>query len=415
MTTIETTARDLLDRRFPVPTRDPDWADVLDRLARTGQPRSRRAAYALSLAAVLAVAGSALLLVAPWRGNPTFADRALAAIGSGRYVHAVFVSPPTDFRLIDLKTGGIRAVVERDEVVYDTKTGSEDGRWSFGDTVFKIGAGGTLADPAVKQFASGYRTALRDGKARVIGHTKVDGREATIIRFPNPLRSPEGKLVENLLYEDVAVAEDTFEPLWVRPANRILTRTHLDEGIHAAPCPCTRVVSISSTDQPVALPPGEKPQTTGFAGDVTTIRPVASAGASRALGQQALWAGPSVGEAELRGIRLQKVTTFDTAVTRWPEIGSAPGLRLDYLGPGGNLRLFEIGSPQGGYSFDSSYQSIPEPGEALLWCYHCAVRRASPTWIAQLRQNHLYLALFSKNRDLVVAAARALTPIPDGG
>ena len=102
MTNIEKLMRSELDRRYPRPVREPDWDNVLHRAAEVAAtpggpvaiPRSRRRSgrrlvFALA-AAVLAAAAASLALVAPWNGAPDLTQQALAALGNGRYVHAVF-------------------------------------------------------------------------------------------------------------------------------------------------------------------------------------------------------------------------------------------------------------------------------------------------------------------------------------
>ncbi len=147
-------------------------------------------------------------------------------------------------------------------------------------------------------------------------------------------------------------------------------------------------------------------------GDITDVRDLDAADASTALGHAALWAGRSIGGATLRRVRLQRVTTYDTSVPRWPEIGNVAGLRLDYRGARGLVQIFQAASAQGGYSFGTSFQLLPPPGAALLGCYRCEVRGAPPLWLAQFRQSGLFVVVRSKSRSLVVQAARALAPIP---
>jgi hypothetical protein len=420
MTDIDVIVRDRLDRRYPPPERQPDWDDVLERLARSRPAKKPKKRYGFALAGVAAAAALLVALIGPWRESPSFTEQALAAIGKGRYVHAVFQSSSSYSLVLDLGSGDSRPIVQRAEVVYDTKTKTEKGRWSFNGVVLAPGPGGTFSDPAVIQFATGYSEALKSGRARIVGETTVDGRKAKIIRFPNRLRDRDGKVVATLGYEDVAVAADSYAPLWVRPVQLVVPRMHLPGYLYAYPCPCTRVVSISSSDQPGTLPTPNKPPGKVVVGDVTDVRQLDPGDASSALGHTALWAGRSVGGAALWKIRLQRVATYDTSLRYLPEISHAPGLRLDYRGGGRGLEIYQVASPQGGYSFGWSYELLPPPGQAFLTCSQCQTPKDAPRqnghppriWVAQFRQAGLFVAIRSMSRSLVVEAARALAPIP---
>jgi hypothetical protein len=419
MTDIDVIVRDRLDRRYPPLGRDPDWDDVLERLARSRPAKKPKKRYGFALAGVAAAAALLVALIGPWRESPSFTEQALAAIGKGRYVHAVFQSSSSYSLVLDLGSGDSRPIVQRAEVIYDSKTGAEGARWSFNGAVFAPGPGSTFSDPAVTQFATGYRKALKSGEARIIGETTVDGRNAKIIRFPSPLRSRDGRVVRNLTYEDVAVAADSYVPLWVRPAQRVFPHTNLPGHIYAYPCPCTRVVSISSSDrQPTLATPRKPPRS--VVGDVTDVHEVDPGDASSAFGHTALWAGRTVGGTALREVRLQRVSTYDTSLRYLPEISNARGLRLDYRGGDRELEIYEVASPQGGYSFGNSFDLLPPPGQAFLKCDQCQVPKDLPgqighpprIWLAQLREGGLLVVVRSMSRSLVVQAARALVPIP---
>lgn len=418
MTDIDAIVRDRLDRRYPPLERDPDWNDVQERLARTNPPRKWRMRYGFALVGVAAAAALLVALIGPWRENPSFTEQALAAIGKGRYVHAVFQFSTSDSVVLDLTSGDSRPIVERSEVVYDTKTKTEKARWSFNGVVFAPGPSSTFSDPAVIQFATGYSEALKSGRARLVGETTVDGQKAKIIRFPNLLRDHNGKVVPNLGYEDVAVAADSYAPLWVRLVELVVPRMHLPGHLYPFPCPCTRVVSIDSSDQ-ATLPAGREPPQV-MIGDVTDVRQLDPDEASSAFGHTALWPGRTVGGTALEKIRLQRVATYDGSLRYLPEISHAPGLRLDYGRGDSALEIFEIASPQGGYSFGRGFELLPPPGQAFLTCSQCQTPKDAPgqighppdIWVAQLHQDGLYVTIRSRSRSVAVEAARSLVPMP---
>ena len=82
MRDIDAIVRERLDRRYPPLEREPDWDDVLQRLARREQPAKKpRVRYGLALVGAGLAAALVLLLLAPWRGSPSFTRQALAAVG----------------------------------------------------------------------------------------------------------------------------------------------------------------------------------------------------------------------------------------------------------------------------------------------------------------------------------------------
>ena len=91
MTEIETMIRARLDRRYPVPTSEPDWDGVVQRAARTKATSLTRAdrdatrrgfgrRIAFVVAAVLAVAALSLLVANPWNSRIDIVQRANAAL-----------------------------------------------------------------------------------------------------------------------------------------------------------------------------------------------------------------------------------------------------------------------------------------------------------------------------------------------
>ena len=290
MTEIETIVRSELDRRYPTPTQEPDWEGVLQRVGkieessterrahlRMSRSGRRRTAFALA-AAVLAATAATLTLVAPWNGSPSFVEQARAALGGGRYVHAVFAGIQHGGEIVTLASGRARPVTQRIEWVYDTKTGTIQDVFSLsGVAMFSEQQNGTL-DPAVTGFATGYQKALANGTARVVGETSVNGQRVKIIRFPIPLNGTIS------LYEDVLVATDSHRPL--------LIRYHAAAPVRGARTLTYRVVSIdSSNTSPTLTTPRPQPLLTGTATDIRQLNPNE---ATAALGHTALWPGQTV-------------------------------------------------------------------------------------------------------------------------
>lgn len=413
MTGIETIIRTELDHRYPAPAREADWDGVLQRVAEIGEsPGSRwvgalasrrtrrRGAFALA-ATALAAAAVSLTLVAPWSGGPNVVQQALAAIGNGRYVHAVFQSTTSAVRWVDLASGRTRPVSVRSEWVYDTKTGTYDASAISGGLV--RGGAPTSPDPTVSRFASGYRNALAGGEAHVIGERIVDGNKATLIRF-----SIRDGLDHVIAYEDVAVSVASHAPLWIRYVNVNAHRARVGRQV------TYRVVSIGSSNERPTLPRAQVELL--VTGNATDIRRVTAKSAEAAFGHTPLWPGQTIAGASLQSMRLQRVTTV--LVSGFRLKSSARGLRLDYRGPLAPLVIEQAASAQRGYGFWSATYGtsgpLPPIGQAVLACDGCSTAGGPPhpVWQAQLRKDGLFSTIRSPSRSLVLAAARALAPIP---
>jgi len=448
MTEIETIVRAQLDRRYPAPRRDPDWNDVLERLAVTERVVPRRGLSGLALrllrqrfsvvgAVALAAAAAILVLVAPWRGGPSFVQQALAAVGAGRYVHAVLLTTEANPVFVNLTTGHTRPSTNGLDFVYDTRTRAIESRSLFDGVPF---AATVAPEPAVTHFASGYRNALSRGEARIVGKTTAYGQKAKIIRFPIRSRLPSGKLdtysfEQHSFFEDVAVSERSYAPLWIRTASRELDSRHAHDPdltrrypIVAQPCPCKRVVLLNSSNTRPTLPKPHKPSPVGtIGGEATDLRRLDPADATAAFRHATFWVGRTFEGTTLRKVRLQQLAHWPLngafkiipAKGTLPEGGKigGPGLRLDYRGDKASLEIDQSVSEEPAYGFVPG-SVLPPLGEARLNCEDC-VTNPSPghgqIWEAQLRKGGLFIRIRSTSRSLVVRAALALAPIPSRG
>lgn len=198
----------------------PDWDDVVRRAEeprRAARParRSRCSYLARRIvpAFVLAAAVIAVGLVAPWNGNPSLAERALAAIGNGPVVHAV-LRHETGYTYIDLATGRERPQLMTTEIWFDSERHIEHQRFEtdgrFEGDVLQTPAGftsstgkqrypskGPRLDPALAGFVDGYRSALEKGVARVIGEGTLNGHSVTWIELPFTKMEKEHIAVDN--------------------------------------------------------------------------------------------------------------------------------------------------------------------------------------------------------------------------
>jgi hypothetical protein len=416
MNDLDLDLRDELDRRYPPLEGAPDWAALLAR-AGASQDDSRHhsevARRRLPRRPLLIGAGAALTIalaltfVVPLSSNGAgFGDKALAAIGSGRYIDAELRPVTSPATTIDLATGRVAPIALRWRVVYDTRTGIATGRTTFAGVVF----GGTGAsDPFLRDFAGGYQRALASGSARLLHEITVAGVRARVVRFA----TMSGGVTQR---EDVAVSEITHKPVQVRYSS-------LDELGNVTPGAITfRIVRFESSDSMPALP-RSSPAFAGLSrlpaitGNATDIRDVSIGEASAALGHPAIWPQQHVGGASLKRARLQFVTTYLLSGFRMRS--HATGIRLDYEQGTIGLVVEETTSPQRGYGFWSGTYGtsgpLPPQGRAImtLTCDLCtSTNRRAQVWQAQLRRDGLLITIRSSQRHLVIAASRQLVPTP---
>jgi hypothetical protein len=399
MTDTDTFIRSGFDRRYSALTGEPKWDDVLARVDELSLRRRRRMTPVLALVAAVLVAGAvSLVVVAPWSGSPGLVQQALAALGNGRYIHAV-LEPTAVVRQLDLASGKERTLPPsyRIEMTYDAKTGTNHAVVVIGGRAYG-GAGGAHRDPAISLFASGYRTALKEGKAHVVRATTIGGVAAVVVRF---------EVSGGFEYVTIPIATST--PLRV---------TYVQSDPRAVPrVRSFRVVAIGSSDSPPKMPVAHA--SSRVDSSATNPKPVTVATASTALGRSAVWPGAAVGGASLRSIMLEQLTTSFPPIYRTGE-----GLRFDYRGAGESLTIQEAASAHAIYGFPfvgigMTLQPLPPEGQALvargIGCGDFKPNKTNNTrlwWQAQLRTHGLYVNICSPSRSLAVETARALRPMP---
>jgi hypothetical protein len=424
MTEIDTQLLVELDRAYPPPVTEADWSEVLRRIEPAPAPRERgvrRLATVAAMATIAFVVVAALVLGAPWAGHASFTERALAAVGQERYVHIVVTPEEAPYAgVVDLGTGHERPAVLKTVYWYDSTSG-EYFTWSYVDGVL-VGSddvlpGTGMAQPGLIAFLSGYRNALANGMATVVGATTVEGKKAKILRFDASrnfssvsgagFHASYGEVIPGET-EDVAVDDSTHQPLWYR------FNSASPNGAHQQ-WPINRILSIASATNDSAQPR----LVAGFLGESKPIRAVNPEGATAALGQVALWPGETIGGLRLRSIHLERVTTSLSPYFT-PAIRSGRGLHFVYGSAPDGVDITEAATPQGGYRFDSATLGAEGPlaptGSMRLACDGCGITnqpvRLSPEWLGQLRQGGLYITISGPSRGIVLEAARALTALP---
>jgi hypothetical protein len=372
--------------------------------------RARRGVLLTAAAAALVVAATAAVaLVTTLDGTSPFtAEKALAAIGDKPVVHAVVESERPSATIVDLTTGEERPQVQRTEYWHDAQRRMLRARVTVdGDVVSehlqaRVGFGALPGareprlDPALAGFATRYREALESGQAQVIGSTEVDGRDVVLLRIelePAPSRP---------LYEEVELDADTYRPLRFR---------FLLDGTAGH---WWRVLSIETLarekGQFAPPPPGPSLPQSQTATDERELTP---AEAAHALDRPALWAGRAV-----EGIGLTKIEVA-RLITRWTNGRKVEGrgLRIEYWG--GPLRSpprwLEI---RQGASLHSAPRLGPfdpglPPGQLELFGRGDHDGSAVDRWFGSLRTQGMFVTIESPEREVVLAAARALRPIDE--
>jgi hypothetical protein len=355
-------------------------------LAAASPRRSHRRRTRIALApAVVAAATLALLLVAPWESRgPSVVDRALAAVGAGPVVHAVVeFSGPEDV-VVDLATGAERERVHRTEYWYDEQRRQLRVRWTT-DGGEPMDYGGsvdiTKLDPALAGFATQYRDALADGRARVAGDAIVQGRRVRRIEFAP---SSSGAV------EEVTVDAETSVPVGFHTTYAGGRRSHE-----------WRVVAIESVPRdPSDFTPAEPARPRPTTGEVSEGRPITLAEAARVLGRSPLWLGPSFAGRELESVELahSRAWLTDGSMVRGEHV------RLAY----GRVRVSLASDASGSYAIGFGDVEYPTPPVGSV-----AISGSDRQgWHGELRRGDFAVMLSAARKEQVLFAARALTPVP---
>jgi hypothetical protein len=334
-------------------------------------------------------------------------ERALAAVSEGPVLHVVVENEDSRAILVDLASDEETIEPERHEYWYDAERREFRGRLTIGSEVVNEFGGPVTGPPPSHRalaFATGYREALEKGKARVVRWETVGGRRAPVMSIAVPAwRDPRtDRVVQPAYTEEVVVDGDTFEPLRFR---------HLyGADVVAGPVNWWRVVSIESIERDdddfKAGPPSFPWRMFMPSND----EEVTSEEASEALGRPALWAGWAID-----GVPLERIGVVTTTITwRDGRETESPSLLIRYEAPGEKARWLWM---QVGISPETTPRFGPVDGEAVpagkvrLMEVEAQDDRSIDMWFGNVQRDGLYINMQSPQRELVVAAARALQPI----
>lgn len=351
----EIAVSEVSDRR-PTLRRRPSSTSLLAR------PRVFRAG-----AVAVAITIGALLLVSPWEGSPSLAERARAAIGDGPVLHVVtthrnsqggsFVGP-----IVEIDTGELVPAERETEVWFDESRALKRSLELYNglilDEVLETPQGGftrggriiTCAwiaahpveatklrvscnenmengttprdipedppwlDPRLAGFIDNYRAALDSGRAEEIGRDTIDGRGVIWLRF-TPAANTTLQGTRAPTAQEVAVDASTYQPVRLRN----------EDGSWAADVTVAETLPYRADlfPRPEEATPGHS------SGRSKEVRAMDLVQGSAILGRPPLWLGE-----EWRGSRLVEVVELELVTGYGPLSGRdptfAPGIRLTY-------------------------------------------------------------------------------------
>lgn len=399
--------REALDREFPgFAGRTGDWEDVLARsLATEPDRRRRRSPLFVLAAAIVAVAVGALL----WPGGDSSArilERARAVVSAGPVIHLVM--GPEDARMteIDLATGKGRRLDGRHEQWFDPDRGVHDlhtidGR-VYQDVLYPAGSSPEL-EREYLEFASAYRRALESGRATVGERGVVNDSDVYWIRFHS--RYPSVGISFDADHE-VAVDAETFEPrVWRStreskglgvPKRTTELQIEFWETLPAGTGDFTAATNTTDLSDPLR-------ETAIMQGPRRTLEEARSV-----LSPPPLWLGQ-----EFRGLPLVSIdeSRAEHVYTGAP-VEMPPELRFCYGAcPAriGSERVVAINEANVRHRWQG-WELVVEPAEGTLIIADAIHTQEFARGFA--RQDGVYLTIAASDEGLLVAAARALRPMP---
>ncbi len=369
---------------------DPRLLAIADAVGETQRPATRLPRGRVLGGAVALAAAVALALVAPWHERgPSFVDRALAAVGTGPVLHAIVQYSSDRDVVVEIATGAKRQRVHRTEYWYDAErrtlrtrlltdgvqlteiVESPQGTWA---DVGELGPGYAAdLDPALAGFVDGYRQALSDGSAELVGDATVAGRPARTIRFD---ARPSGSV------QEVLVDAETYRPLLFR---------HTYAGGRRSPD--WHVISIESVPRSRALfarPELSAPRPTqgwGLEGEAIPLEQ-----AARALGTAPLELNRAVERVELQRVGAE--------LTDGREVEGVV-VRIEYVG---GIRVSQAVDPAGLYALgiDDGGDPVAPPGSMTVFS------DPRPSWQGELRLGEIGVVIDASSREALLEAARGL-------
>jgi hypothetical protein len=275
-------------------------------------PRRRLRAGQVTL--VAAGAAAVALAIAMFASSPSLSDaavltQALSSIGREPVVHVVF-RDDTHEVFVDLKTGRTRPLYFIHEQWYERGRWLRDLSTINGQTVESITR--RLRHARNEETATlagildGYRTALANGSAKVVGRGVLRGRSVTWIAFSGVQRFPHGDLHWE---QHVALANPTLRPLYVR-------QTRGGRDVAGTGQWITRIETLPRRSLTFAQSPPVGAQVIGAFGVRQFALPADAKQMTRALGAPILWLGHTFSGLPLRFAQQQRLFSGRAASRR---------------------------------------------------------------------------------------------------
>lgn len=362
---------------------------------RAAAPRRRRriAVRAGMVAAAAAAAGIAILAWPQGKPNAVL-GRALAAIGDGQIMHVVTESP-SGIVYVDLKAGHRTAPIMRQELWVDRQGDrlhlvlSIGGRL-LGDLLLpedeKNGASGAApTNPAFTALWTGYRAALSNGTAKLIGRGTVLGHRVYWLSFKQASQGQPRF--------EVAVDARTYKPVVNRTS---FNGRHLDQRILVAKAIPYRPAEFRRRG-PSLFNGSSVGSSTGTSGPIAPAKPFV-------LRAPWLTAGKTVA-----GIKLRGVSQFSEFTTVAGRKKSAHGIELTYGAPQPSATTIDellrpddprpwTGLPADSVRIEQGEESSSKGG-------------AHPTWTGHLKKDGVYVTISTqKSERALLEIARTLHP-----
>jgi hypothetical protein len=356
---------------------------------------------AAATACVIAVAGAVLPARLGDQSRLRVVERALAAVSDGPVIHGIVENMQSRAYLVDLASGEEVVEAERHEYWYDAKRGALNARLTVGDAVLnEISLARSFGPPPSHRalaFATHYREALEGGRARVVRWETLDGTRSPVLSIDVPAwRNPRtGQVLQPGYTEEVVVDGKSYKPLRFR---------HLPgPDVVAGPVYWWRVVTIETADRidEGYLRRAEPRRWKRFAPSQDTK--VTAEEAGTALGRPALWAGTELDGAPLTriGVVTSTITWLDGRETK------TPSLFIRYEDPSAKRSLWmtvALSRDFSGHWGPVDGAAVP-PGKVRL------KQGDRGLWFGNVERGGLYVNLQSPERQLVLAAAKALKPL----
>jgi hypothetical protein len=428
----------------------PEWAELLARAGVEAETPQRRWLRPLAAGfAVAAFATVAVLLSSPFGDEPAVLERARAAVGTGPVLHVV-LRDDWGGVVVDLRTGASSPAHGERDVWYDPARGlhevSRFGGVVQDDALF---APGKLPQHEAKIFGllgDGYPQALASGHARNLGPGEAYGIPVYWIRVDAQLLPDVADGKQHQWAHDVGISRRSYEPVAIRE-----TRDDISE-----PGTGDRILAIDR------LPAGggnfapPRPNSLDREAMRKARDPISVEQAQDALGRRPFWLGSSFTGQPLTQVARETTTTghqTQTIVTgrlaaevkacaasvRRTGIRSAAA--CEHMRRAGRALLvrgdhvYELGPvvwgehhpglvlgygtlPAGGRPADKPFVLVTEttssdprftPG-ATAMPPEGSVFLSGPS--ARLRKDGVYLSILASSRELALAAARGLAPMP---